>query len=101
MFILNNKPVFMVSVTQMKMGEAKFDPFYQNPIKKLSVQASTQCLVAFEQIRMTIDHLYLMVFTKHLFNMVKEAVSYILITYSVLLPSATHIHIHIYILQSV
>ena len=56
MFILNNKPVFMVSVTQMKMGEAKFDPFYQNPIKKLSVRASTQCLVAFEQIRMTIDH---------------------------------------------
>ena len=54
MFILNNKPVFMVSVTQMKMGEAKFDPFYQNPIKKLSVQASKQCLVAFEQTRMTI-----------------------------------------------
>ena len=89
----------MVSVTQMKMGEAKFDPFYQNPIKKLSVQAGIQCLVAFEQI--TIDHLYLLVFTKHLFNIVKEAVSYILITYSVLLPSATHINIHIYILQSV
>ena len=86
MFILNNKPVFMVSVTQMKMGEAKFDPFYQNPIKKLSVRASTQCLVAFELIRMTIDHLYLLVFTKHLFNIVREAVSYILITYSVLLP---------------
>ena len=79
------------------MGEAKFDPFYQNPIKKLSVRASTQCLVAFELIRMTIDHLYLLVFTKHLFNIVREAVSYILITYSVLLPSATHMHIHIYI----